>query len=98
MSHDTDPVQTQHAHPVRATVRTLFAMIVGAAAMAPLIYHAITQGDPDSATGWAAAALAIAGGITRVMALPAVDRFLARFAPWLATSPRDGIDSGKRKG
>lgn len=75
---------TQTKHPWRATARTIFAAVVSLAAMAPAIYAAITSGSPEAATGWGAIALAIAGAITRLMALPAVEEFLRRFVPWLA--------------
>lgn len=76
---------TQTRHPWRATVRTVFAALVALAAMASPIYSAATGGNPEAATGWAAAMLAIAAAVTRVMALPQVDAWLHRFVPWLAT-------------
>lgn len=76
---------TQVAHPWRAVARTVVAWVVGAAALAPLIYEAIVQADAASATGWAAVALGVAGAVTRVAALPQVEAFLQRFLPWLAT-------------
>lgn len=79
---------TQGAHPWRAVVRTAFALAVALAAMAPLLYEAIAQADAESATGAAAAALGIAGAITRVLALPAVEAFLARFFPLLSAAGR----------
>lgn len=85
------PAPTQVKHPWRATVRTLFAAVVSAAAMAPLIYSAATDHDPAQATGWAALALTIASGITRVLAVPAVNTFLQRFLPFLAAEPRDPL-------
>lgn len=84
-THITAGTPTQVAHPWRAVLRTILAWIVGAAAMAPFIYEAITQADVGSATGAAAGALAIAGAITRVAALPQVNSFIERFLPWLAT-------------
>ena len=74
---------TQTRRPWRATVRTIVQMGLGIAFMAPLIYTAITQGQPEQATGWAATALGISAAITRVMALPAVEAFLRRW-PWLS--------------
>lgn len=68
----------------RRTVRTIFQMAVGLAAMAPVIYTAITNGSPELAAGYAATALAIAAAITRVMALPGVERFLQSWLPFLA--------------
>ena len=83
---------TQGVHPWRATARTVFALVLALAAMAPLIYEAIAQADAEGATGAAAGALAIAGAITRVLALPAVEAFLARFVPWLAADRGDRDD------
>lgn len=68
----------------RRTIRTVFQMLVGAAAMAPFIYSAATQHDAKEATGWAAVALGIAAAVTRVMAMPAVEDFLQRWLPWLS--------------
>ena len=82
-------VTTQSQHPWRATVRTVLAVIVAVALMANPIYEAITMQDPATATGLAATLLAIAGAITRVMALPAVEAFFQRFLPWLAAGSRD---------
>ena len=78
-------ISTQSEHPWRATVRTVFAAIVALAAMAGPIYTAATQQSPEAATGWAAVMLAITGAVTRVLALPQVDEWLARYLPWLAT-------------
>lgn len=76
---------TQTAHPWRATLRTVFAALVALAAMAPPIYSAATNQSPEAATGWSAVMLAITGAVTRVLALPGVDEWLARYMPWLAT-------------
>ncbi|OIH81972.1 hypothetical protein BLJ79_21680 [Arthrobacter sp. UCD-GKA] len=89
---------TQSAHPWRAVIRTLLAAVIALAAMAPLIYSAITQADPEGATGAAAGALAIAGAITRVLALPVVETFLQRFVPWLAASARGDGDPANLDG
>lgn len=86
---------TQSRHPWRAVVRTVFAALVALAAMAAPIYSAATNNSPEAATGWAAVALAIAGGVTRVLALPQVDEFLHRFAPWLATGENFADEAGE---
>jgi len=72
---------TQTAHPWRATVRTLFAAVVGFAAMWGLIVQAAGF---DPSVEWVSASIAATGAITRVMALPAVDAFIRQFLPWLA--------------
>ncbi|WIV42602.1 DUF2964 family protein [Glutamicibacter nicotianae] len=81
-------VTTQSQHPWRATVRTILAVIVALAAMAPSIYGAATMGSPEAATGAAALALGIAAAITRIMALPGVESFFQRFLPWLAAGTK----------
>ena len=80
----SNPTPTQVARPWRATVRTAFAVIVALAAMLPLLVDAA---GVDETLPPVAGALAIAGAVTRVLALPAVEAFLARFVPWLAAGP-----------
>lgn len=79
------PTQTQH--PWRATLRTLFAAIVAVAAAWGLIVEAA---GIDQTIPVVAASLTFAAGITRVMALPAVNDLIARFLPWLAAEPKPG--------
>lgn len=74
---------TQVRRPWRSTVRTVFQALVALAAMWAFVVEAL--GLPDWA--WVGASLAVAAGITRVMALPAVEVFLRRFVPWLAAAP-----------
>jgi hypothetical protein len=75
------PVSTQTRYPWRATIRTAFAFLIGLAAAWALIIQAA---GIDPGLEWASTSLAIAAGITRVMALPAVDDLIRRFAPFLA--------------
>jgi len=84
MSKHRAATPTQTAHPWRATVRTVLAGVIALSAMAGPIYTAIAEASPEAATGAAAIALGIAGAITRTLALPQVEGFLRRFAPWLA--------------
>lgn len=81
-------VTTQSRHPWRATVRTILAIVIALAAMAPAVYTAATIQSPELATGAAATALTLAAAITRIMALPVVEAFLQRFVPWLAAGAR----------
>lgn len=82
MMGDHSPTQsTQTANPWRATIRTLFAFLVGLAAAWALIIQTLGLG-PD--IPWVATSLLVAAGITRVMALPVVDSLIRQFAPWLA--------------
>ena len=82
---------TQTRHPWRATIRTALAVVVALAAMLPAL---VAASGVDQTLAPVAGALALAAAITRVMALPAVDEFLARFVPWLAADPsaREGDD------
>lgn len=83
-----EAVTTQSQHPWRATIRTILAIVVALAAMAPVVYTAATVQSPELATGAAAVTLTIAAAITRIMALPVVEAFLRRFIPWLAAGAR----------
>nr|BFD90724.1 hypothetical protein KitaXyl93_20840 [Kitasatospora sp. Xyl93] len=65
----------------RRTIRTTVQTALSLAAAAPLIVDA--AGIPQTAWG-VGAGLAVAAGITRVMALPVVDRMLPR---WLRSAP-----------
>jgi hypothetical protein len=78
---------TQTKHPWRATLRTVIQAGIAAAAAAPLVYTAITQASPATSTGAVAVFIAVAGAVTRVASLPAVDQFIRQFMPWLAPDP-----------
>lgn len=84
MTTTTTPTATQTAHPWRATLRTILAALVGLAAAWALIIEALGL---DTGIPWVATSLAVAGGVTRVLALPAVTAWLERFLPWLAPAP-----------
>ena len=79
---------TQVRRPWRSTLRTVFQAVVAGAAVAPAAYSAATNHNADAATGWAALGLAIAAGITRVMALPSGESLLQRVVPFLAAEPK----------
>lgn len=83
---------TQTKHPWRTTVRSLFQFIVPLAALAPFIVTAINDGNDGAATGLTAGVLAVSGAITRVMALPQVNDFLARWVPWLSAEGSNRVD------
>lgn len=88
---------TQVRRPWRATIRTVFAALIAFAAIAPGVYQAATHQEPEQAGGWMAIGLAIAGGITRVMAMPGVNEFFKRFVPFLAPEPRpEGYQRARR--
>lgn len=73
---------TQVRHPWRATIRTVLAGLLGAASLLPTI--AVTAGVETVPA--VAQAVAVAGVITRVMAVPGVDAWLRRYLPWLAST------------
>jgi hypothetical protein len=77
---------TQVRHPWRATARTIFAALVAFASMWGVIVEALHL---DPTWQWVAIATAVTGGITRLMAVPAVEMFLRRFLPWLAADKPD---------
>ena len=79
--HEAVQPSTQTRYPWQATIRTAFAFLVGLAAAWALIIEAA---GIDPGIEWAAGSLTVAAGITRVMALPAVDDLIRRFIPWLA--------------
>ena len=61
--------------PAKRTVRTVLQTSVALAVAAPGIVTA--SGIPESLP-WVAGALAVAGGLARVMSLPAVEQLLDR--------------------
>ncbi len=82
---------TQVRRPWRSTVRTIFQATVSLAAMWGLIIEVLNL--PDWA--WVGTSVAVAGGITRLMALPAVEEWLRRFFPFLAAAPDPGNEADK---
>jgi hypothetical protein len=80
---------TQSRHPWRATVRTIFAAAVALLTLLPVI--AMTAGiDTVPAV---AQVLLVAGAVTRILALPGVEKWMELYIPWLAASPVEGIAS-----
>jgi hypothetical protein len=70
----------------RRTIRTVVQDVVGIAAAAPLIVEA--SGVPATAGG-VGIGLAVAAGLTRIMALPTVDQLLPS---WLRMAPPADAD------
>lgn len=85
MSNTNRPKTTQESQPWKATVRTIFQMLIGFAAMMPQLIEAANLSE---ATPWVGASLAISAGFTRIMAMPAIEDFLERFLPFLAADKR----------
>lgn len=77
---------SQVRHPWRASIRTGLAALLAALIAFPQVAAALSITDiPIVAT-----TVAVAVGVTRVMALPSVEVFLDRFAPFLSsTGPTD---------
>ena len=80
------PVPTQVKRPWRATVRTVFQLVLALATLLPFVVGGVYT-NVDQAPAVVGQVLAVAAAITRVMALPAVEAFLQKFAPWLAATP-----------
>lgn len=76
---------TQVKHPTRATFRTIFQGVIAAAAVLPLVLT--TAGIPP--VGLAGILIGVAGAITRIMAIPAVEDFLENYIPFLAAKPKN---------
>lgn len=76
---------TQTRHPMRATVRTIAAVVLPLVVLLPEIVEA----SGVSRYAWAGGLVAAAGVITRVLAVPRVNAWLARYAPLLAAAPKD---------
>lgn len=72
MTEPTAPSQV--AYPAKAVVRTVIQVLVGLAAIAPFLV-----GDLGLSTtgGLIAGALGVAAALTRIMAVPAVNRMLS---------------------
>ncbi|WP_280393245.1 hypothetical protein [Nocardia wallacei] len=77
------PTPSQVQHPWRATIRTVFQLIVGLATMLPILVGLLHL--PSSAG--LAAALGVAAAFTRIMADPRVEAALRQWLPWLAAEP-----------
>ena len=82
----TQPVPTQVRHPWRDVARTVFALAVALASLLPYVVTELNM----PAEGKVGQVLVVAGAITRILALPAVNDFLTEHAPWLglAAAPR----------
>lgn len=79
---------SQTRYPWRATVRTALAFVTGAAAAAPVLYTAVTNENPEAATGAGLLALSVSAAVTRVMAVPFVNEWLTKVG--LGAEPKPG--------
>lgn len=84
------PAPTQVRRPWRATIRTVFQALVSLAALAPLLAAAVEEATGYDLDGvpFVVVVLGCAAAVTRIMAIPAVETFLRRFLPFLATEPK----------
>jgi len=83
---------TQVEYPRRAAIRSGFQAFIGLCAIVPAVVAAALFGvDMSNAPGWLVGTLAlivgVAMGVTRVMALPVVNAWIAKHVPWLAAEP-----------
>lgn len=101
-------VPTQIASPVQATKRTIAAVIVGLAVVLPIVNTILLIVQDElmkvadlSVPGWVWATLniaialvaALAGIVTRVLAIPGVNEWVTAKASWLAPHPQ--VDPGE---
>jgi hypothetical protein len=101
MADHLAPQPTQAQYPWRAALRTFVQVVipavVGFGLLVPIIISTFLGAAGDILTpeqkawliGVAAAVAAVAGGISRVMALPAVVAWTQKYLPWLAPQPTD---------
>lgn len=73
---------TQVRRPWRTTARTLFQALVALAVLFPLLVEQTGLTTEDAP--WLVIPLGVAAAVARIMALPQVEAFLARFVPFLA--------------
>ena len=80
--HASGPTQT--TRPWHATARTILAALVALAPLAPALVDAIGL---TRTSGVGLVILTVSGAITRVLAVPGVDKWLMTHVPWLAADP-----------
>lgn len=73
-------VPTQVRKPWQATIRTVVQLVLSVALILPLVFVGVP------AAGFVPGMLAVAAGLTRVMALPQVEELLSKYVPWLSAS------------
>lgn len=78
-----DLFPTQVRHPWRTTLRTVLVAVL---ALLPVLPDLADAADVDHLPV-VASILTVTAAITRIMAHPAVNRWLLIFVPWLAAEP-----------
>lgn len=88
--HAAPDDSTQSKYPWRATVRTLFAFLVGVGPLLPAIVAAAGDAGIPGAAAVSGGALAVTGVVTRVLAIPGVNVLLQQSGvlSWLAAEPK----------
>jgi hypothetical protein len=71
---DSPMEPSQVVYPGKAVLRTVIQVLVGLAAIAPFL---VADLGLPATSGLVAGALGIAAALTRIMAIPAVDRMLS---------------------
>ncbi len=82
--HAAEPTQVEY--PWRTTVRTVFQALIGLAAAWGLVVEALGLSEQIPIV---AASLTVTAAITRLMALPVVNDWLATYVPWLAATRKE---------
>lgn len=77
---------TQVRRPWKATIRTAFQTGLAFATLVPFVVTGVYT-DADATPAIIGQVVVVAGTITRVMALPQVEKFLQDWVPWLAAAP-----------
>lgn len=81
---EPSPAPTQTRYPWRATLRTVAAATLALITVLPFVFDALGV----SSLPWAAAFLGVIGTVTRVLAIPAVNDWLHKWAPILLPEPK----------
>lgn len=79
-------MSSQEKHPWKTIVRTVLQAVIGLLVILPQVVEAA---DLSESIPWVAGGLAVSAAVTRVMALPSVEKWLRRFVPWLAADLDD---------
>lgn len=87
---------TQAQHPWRATVRTIAAIVMSLLPLMPAIVSELGV----EAIPWVVSLVAVAGAVTRVLALPVVQDWLEdhKSLAWLAARPAQNVAGGSTGG
>jgi hypothetical protein len=80
---------TQVRRPWRATARTLFQAAIALATLLPFVVTNV-YGNDDDIPAAVTQVLVVSAGFARIMATPQVEKFLRRFLPFLAATPKEG--------